>query len=53
MKPAICVLCSLVVLAGAVSAQNVISAKAGLVNYTEGKVLLDGKKTEFERHVLE
>lgn len=33
----------LVALGGPARAQNVISAKSGLVHYTEGKVLLDGK----------
>jgi hypothetical protein len=34
----------LAVFSGALMAQSVISAKSGQINYTEGKVLLDGKE---------
>jgi hypothetical protein len=34
----------LVVVAGLVSAQSVISAKPGMINHTDGKVFLDGKE---------
>ena len=36
----------------AAAAQTVISARAGLLNYTDGCVLLDGKHIEFERSRL-
>lgn len=48
MKAAVCATYALLVFAGAVSAQSVISAKAGLVNYTEGKVLLDNKEVQLK-----
>ena len=47
MKAATCILCLAVILAafpGAAPAQSVISAKSGLINYTDGTVLLDGKE---------
>jgi hypothetical protein len=47
MKVLSCVLCFAVILigfSGLASAQSVISAKAGLINYTEGMVLLQGKE---------
>ncbi len=48
MKAAVCAICLALVAAGALSAQSVISAKAGLVNYTEGKVLLDSKEVQIK-----
>ncbi len=50
------VLAAAVVMLGAagtqLSAQSVISARAGLVNYTEGQVLLNGKATQPKRGVF-
>lgn len=47
MKPIVIAVAVLtLVLAGVAGAQQVISAKSGLINYVEGKVLLDGKPIE-------
>lgn len=51
MKAVTCGLGCVVVLAGITglaSAQSVISAKSGLINYTEGQVLLDGKEVQLK-----
>lgn len=46
MKPAICLVSLAALAAGSLFGQQVISAKAGLIHYVEGKVLLDGKAVE-------
>ncbi|HWR54400.1 MAG TPA: hypothetical protein VN428_25050 [Bryobacteraceae bacterium] len=46
MKPAICLVSLAALAAGSLLGQQVISAKAGLIHYVEGKVLLDGKAVE-------
>lgn len=46
MRTAITVVCLAALAAGAALGQEVISAKAGMIHYIEGTVLLDGKQVE-------
>jgi hypothetical protein len=48
MKVFVCLLAVIAFLTGSAFAQPVISAKSGLVNYTEGKALVDGRELQLK-----